>query len=611
MADIGRLAMKISAAACAIIIGASAFGLEHKQYQPDGSDKISGEPQSILAKLPADNGFAEALNGDENAEAEHEDLSGDEAKNDRDDDTESEASASPRLPEEQTSGSGGGNNWDGTSDSGGYADPTNSTGADTDLSSGNSSGGGNQLADDESSTDTPGDDPQDGAETDQVYFKTSIIDGETVENAQYAFTITHLKKELKLKRLDVSVNGSKVPYKGEVTLSAENGGRNKIRVAATYTDKDGKVYSGYREYTVYLKEAQSEPDPPQPTEPKLETSLYSHTQSDPQLNFTAYVSGEADNVKITVYHKNKKLKSADGQYSCTLDMGLNTIRISAKYEYDGEQKQEDLTFEIKLIVQTTPETAPYLAYQNVPENVRGTLYTLDLAPRDCDGNKLFYNNLFVRLNGAEIHYQWDGEYTSYLLNLVGGENTLDIRITDDQGRYADFSYVIQCTALQDGDLIGVATMQIDANVLGLGTIVSDMTVEIRQGESAAESIVNALDNYGFNVSSTGSFGEAFYIAGLHKAGMAAGAAIDPELKKRIDADPMIHYTSNSDPDGLSEKDYTTGSGWMITVNDHFTSYGTSDMHLKDGDKLRLRYTLAYGKDIGGYTEGDENYDICF
>ena len=37
----------------------------------------------------------------------------------------------------------------------------------------------------------------------------------------------------------------------------------------------------------------------------------------------------------------------------------------------------------------------------------------------------------------------------------------------------------------------------------------------------------------------------------------------------------------------------------------------SDMHLKDGDKLRLRYTLAYGKDIGGYTEGDENYDICF
>ena len=74
---------------------------------------------------------------------------------------------------------------------------------------------------------------------------------------------------------------------------------------------------------------------------------------------------------------------------------------------------------------------------------------------------------------------------------------------------------------------------------------------------------------------------------------------------------MIHYTSNSDPDGLSEKDYTTGSGWMITVNDHFTSYGTSDMHLKDGDKLRLRYTLAYGKDIGGYTEGDENYDICF
>ena len=119
MADIGRLAMKISAAACAIIIGASAFGLEHKQYQPDGSDKISGEPQSILAKLPADNGFAEALNGDENAEAEHEDLSGDEAKNDRDDDTESEASASPRLPEEQTSGSGGGNNWDGTSASGG------------------------------------------------------------------------------------------------------------------------------------------------------------------------------------------------------------------------------------------------------------------------------------------------------------------------------------------------------------------------------------------------------------------------------------------------------------------------------------------------------------
>lgn len=56
--------------------------------------------------------------------------------------------------------------------------------------------------------------------------------------------------------------------------------------------------------------------------------------------------------------------------------------------------------------------------------------------------------------------------------------------------------------------------------------------------------------------------------------------------------------------GLSETDCTSQSGWMISVNDEFLSVGASEALLKDGDVIKLHYTVeGWGTDVGSYFAG--------
>lgn len=80
--------------------------------------------------------------------------------------------------------------------------------------------------------------------------------------------------------------------------------------------------------------------------------------------------------------------------------------------------------------------------------------------------------------------------------------------------------------------------------------------------------------------------------------------------KTIFEDSQIPYSldqSNSyisSVGGLSEMDCTSQSGWMISVNDEFLSVGASEALLKDGDVIKLHYTVEnWGTDVGSYFTG--------
>ncbi|MGN0633175.1 MAG: DUF4430 domain-containing protein [Oscillospiraceae bacterium] len=606
MAAKGKLAAKAAALFCAVAVGISVMGLEFsKPTLPDGI--AAPEPQKITAAVSADKMSAPLSpeeTSEENKDGENEKTADSSEENDL-------SSVLSLPPGENSSDSGERNSINDTTavnrtepDSTGHSD-----GSDSSDSSENDSGGKKEQASDNAShADKPGDRPQDGGgETDIEYFTTSIKDGERVSEAEYPFTVTHLKKELAVKRTDVYLNGRLSAYSGSVLLSSENGGRNTIKISVTYTDKDGKVISASKSFTVYLKTADSEPQKQPAT---LITDLYSHTRSDEKLEFTAYVGGDVLSSKLTVYHKNKKLKPSGSVYSCTLDMGDNRISIKAVYTDDSGEHTEQLEFNVKLIAETTEETAPYLSYHNVPQEVRGSVYTLDLAPVDHTGGRLYSESLFVTLNGVVLSRSWEGEYISYLLNLSAGENSLNIRVTDSEGRYTDYSFVITCLAAADGEIIGQASLTVDANVLGLGVILPEMTFDIRQGESAARAVVNALMQNGFEVGGVGDLDGGYYLSRLYKPQTFGGAYIPEELSQRIGEDPEVYFTDNKDPDSLGDKDFTTASGWMVCVNGRYLSYGLGDLHLKDGDRVELRFTLAYGKDIGGNV-GGENYDLSY
>jgi len=60
-------------------------------------------------------------------------------------------------------------------------------------------------------------------------------------------------------------------------------------------------------------------------------------------------------------------------------------------------------------------------------------------------------------------------------------------------------------------------------------------------------------------------------------------------------------------DMLGEFDFSQGSGWMYSINELYSSYGFNKAYVQDGDVVRVRFTLAYGKDIGGFQAANMAY----
>ena len=591
----GRYISAAAAVICAVTAAVSVMGLRSADIGMPGSADFSPKPQLAAAdvSLSKEGSAAEDLAADGG------DGQSDDSLTDNNSSGEDAEDTAPSPGLSRTSGDNdnapdGGESQKDNSDSRGErrASPSAPASPDNDL---------------------PGSDPQDGDETDEQLFTTSIRDGEHVANPEYSFTITHLNKSYKLKTLTVKVNGRRVPWSGTVTLSA---GENTIRIYAEYTDPEGLIRSGFREYTVWLDGSGSRPDSkpdkrdsapddsssqddqPESREPRLVTDLSDMTTSAAELSFTAYIDG-GDSSELKVYLGGSRLDPDNNEYRCELAMGLNTIRLKGAAKWNGEDYAFEQSFTVKRIAETTPETVPRLSYHNVPEEVRGDTYTLDLVAEDFSGGRIYDNGITVLLNGREIKCSWVGEYTSYLLRLTAGENTLDIRVTDGDGRYADYSFVITCSSAADGEVIGVCTLKLDANVLGLGELMPQTELEIRQGESAVDAIVRTLEQSGFTVGLKGS-----YIERIYRDGIAAGAEIPEPLRQELEEDGGIRFTDEHSPDSLGERDFTSLSGWMIAVNGHYISYGAGDLHLKDGDILQLRFTLAAGRDIGDAGAGE-------
>ena len=73
----------------------------------------------------------------------------------------------------------------------------------------------------------------------------------------------------------------------------------------------------------------------------------------------------------------------------------------------------------------------------------------------------------------------------------------------------------------------------------------------------------------------------------------------PHLKKTMTFFEPNDYAENW-VGFLGEFALTNGSGWMYSVNNVYPNVGFADTYLSDGDVVRVRFTLGYGADIGGF-----------
>ncbi|MDR1068287.1 MAG: hypothetical protein LBL36_03460, partial [Clostridiales Family XIII bacterium] len=298
----------------------------------------------------------------------------------------------------------------------------------------------------------PGDFPQaTDRETDTEYFTTSIKDGDTVRAGEYEFTIRHLVPALKVMNVQTSVNArEQSQWQGRISLDE---GVNKVRVAVNYADADGKVIAVYRDYTLYYY-----PDKAGAAL-AIHTSLTATSQADPfivhnaECEFQASVTGGSGSARLTVVFDGVTLKGDAGSYKAAIEKINRTVTVRLRAADPAGSADITEYYYVKYIPIADETTAPRVRYINVTNgmSITGEDYTLDVDPVDYRGNAIGYQGVAVRLNGTLTDMRWMNEYLSYALVFNDGSNRLDIRLTDSEGRSADYSYEITCKRVSDGE----------------------------------------------------------------------------------------------------------------------------------------------------------------
>ena len=310
-------------------------------------------------------------------------------------------------------------------------------------------------------------------------------------------------------------------------------------------------------------------------------------------------------------------QDSDGRY--TVDMGREDRQLYIDYrDSTGRSRTYKYLLHFQRGAEDTPEDRQptIIAQVEADGTVIGltnglTMKTPDLIVlvdgRSCNGQQLYANNYTVSVNGTVVSapisqsgYQFG--YAAYLSNV--GANTITITATDGDGYAATRSWTVY---YEEGTV--TVTVSVEATTVGLGYLVAPTEVTVPGGTDAWTVVQQVLTENGYTVSGSGS-----YLSAIQRSGICSGFFIDSELMELIMADGMDENGAGLDPqpfsmDSLGEFDFYRWSGWMYSYNGSYPGYGMNVCKPQDGSVIRVRYTLALGKDIGGFTSASGSYGV--
>lgn len=309
----------------------------------------------------------------------------------------------------------------------------------------------------------------------------------------------------------------------------------------------------------------------------------------------------------------------DSEEYYTVDMGREDRQLYIDYkDSTGRSKTYKYQLHFQRGAEGTPEDRQptIIAQVEADGTVIGltnglTMKTPDLIVlvdgRSYNGQQLYANNYTVSVNGTVVSapisqsgYQFG--YTAYLSNV--GANTITITATDGDGYSATRSWTVY---YEEGTV--TVTVSVEATTVGLGYLVYPTAVTVPGGTDAWTVVQQVLTENGYTVSGSGS-----YLSAIQRSGICSGFFIDSELMELIMADGMDENGAGLDPqpfsmDSLGEFDFYRWSGWMYSYNGSYPGYGMNVCKPQDGSVIRVRYTLAMGKDIGGYSSANGSYGV--
>ncbi len=346
--------------------------------------------------------------------------------------------------------------------------------------------------------------------------------------------------------------------------------------------------------------------------------LFSELKED-TLHFFAYYSDAEvkSDIRVNYRHKNDNTngiwlqKTGEHNYSTKLSLGQNYITI-----YYTDEKGErnwtriTITYQADKADAANPQKGkhPPIIKTNLDDwtdDIRVFEFTFTVDAKKYDGTRIYNNNIQVWLDGESVTNPTGSGIYEYVLRFgmpIEGDTTnhvVSVLAWDDEGNSRLVNYTIRHKVNDEGTIIGSVRVQIDATTLGLG-IIDEGEVAIASGDTAAVAVIKMLEEYGYSYTNTGDLQNDFYLSGISRADAFRGAAIEERLQRLIERDG-ITFLPNSGRDRLGEFDYTRGSGWMYFLNgEQCPGKAMSGYTLNGGELISLRFTLAFGKDVGSF-----------
>lgn len=422
----------------------------------------------------------------------------------------------------------------------------------------------------------------------------------------------------------VELNGRTLAGSGGSYTADLNSGENRIRVKASYQSSTADVTYTiiYNADAFRIKTSISNTvidDNTAQSSASFEKVTVDSQQYRFQLKlFNPTGKGSIDRVRVSDSTGTFSLtQDSNGRY--TVDMGREDRQLYIDYkDSTGRSKTYKYLLHFQRGAEDTPEDRQptIIAQVEADGTVIGltnglTMKTPDLIVlvdgRSYNGQQLYANNYTVSVNGTVVSapisqsgYQFG--YTAYLSNV--GANTITITATDGDGYSATRSWTVY---YENGDI--TVTVSVEATTVGLGYLVAPTEVTVPGGTDAWTVVQQVLTENGYTVSGSGS-----YLSAIQRSGICSGFFIDSELMELIMADGMDADGAGLDPqpfsmDSLGEFDFYRWSGWMYSYNGSYPGYSMNVCKPQDGSVIRVRYTLALGKDIGGYSSANGNYGV--
>lgn len=422
----------------------------------------------------------------------------------------------------------------------------------------------------------------------------------------------------------VELNGRTLAGSGDTYTAQLNSGENRIRVKASYQSSSADVTYTiiYNANAFRIKTSISDTvidDNTAQSSASFEKVTVDSERYRFWLQLIQSTGKESiDRVRVSDSTGTTSLtQESDGWY--TVQMGREDRMLYIDYkDSTGRSKTYKYQLHFQRGAEDTPEDRQptIIAQVEADGTVIGltnglTMKTPDLIVlvdgRSCNGQQLYANNYTVSVNGTVVSapisqsgYQFG--YTAYLSNV--GANTITITATDGDGYAATRSWTVY---YEEGTV--TVTVSVEATTVGLGYLVAPTEVTVPGGTDAWTVVQQVLTENGYTVSGSGS-----YLSAIQRSGICSGWSIDPELMGRIIEDNMDELGAGTDPrpysmDSLGEFDFYRYSGWMYSYNGSYPGYGMNVCKPQDGSVIRVRYTLALGKDIGGYSSANGNYGV--